>query len=296
METPTGPQPGLLLRPLKLPLARLLLLCAILFYLYLSGHMFRAGFAKGWLMDLAVVAWMVLLTLAVYVGFVHVVERRKASELSMPGMGRELGVGMLLGAGLYSLCIVVLMVFGVYRIDGFNSWQIPLGLLWFGLSSGFFEEMLFRGVLFRIGEEVFGSWVALAVSSLAFGLIHLSNPGATMQGVLFIAIEAGVLLAAAYMLTDRLWLGMGFHMTWNFTQSAIFPVHVSGSGTSQGLFKAAIAGPDLLTGGVFGMESSLVAFVLMTATGMILLLLAIRRGKLVPPSWMRSTTRPGSAM
>jgi hypothetical protein len=117
---------------------------------------------------------------------------------------------------------------------------------------------------------------------------NLSNPGATLQGVLFIAIEAGVLLGAAYMLTGRLWLSMGFHMAWNFTQAAIFPVHVSGSGTAQGLVKAAIAGPDLLTGGVFGMESSLVAFVLLTTTGVVLLVLAVRRGRIVPPSWKRA--------
>lgn len=288
MDTQTESKLSLLLRILRFPLTRLLLLGAILFYLYLSGHMFRTAFAKGPMADLAVVVWMVALTLAVYVGFVRVVERRPASELALPGMGRELGIGLLLGAGLYTVCVLILMVLGVYRIDGFNSWQIPLGLLWFGLSSGFFEEMLFRGVLFRISEEVFGSWVALAVSSLAFGLIHLSNPGATLQGVLFIATEAGVLLAAAYMLTGRLWLSMGFHMAWNFTQAAIFPVHVSGSGTAQGLVKAAIAGPDLLTGGVFGMESSLVAFVLLTTTGVVLLVLAVRRGRIVPPSWKRA--------
>jgi membrane protease YdiL (CAAX protease family) len=288
MDTQTESKLSLLLRILRFPLTRLLLLGAILFYLYLSGHMFRAAVAKGPMADLAVVVWMVALTLAVYVGFVRVVEGRPASELALPGMGRELGIGLLLGAGLYTVCVLILMVLGVYRIDGFNSWQIPLGLLWFGLSSGFFEEMLFRGVLFRISQEVFGSWVALAVSSLAFGLIHLSNPGATLQGVLFIATEAGVLLAAAYMLTGRLWLSMGFHMAWNFTQAAIFPVHVSGSGTSEGLVKAAIAGPDLLTGGVFGMESSLVAFVLLTTTGVVLLVLAVRRGRIVPPSWKRA--------
>ncbi len=288
MDTCTESKAGLPLRILRFPLSRLLLIGAIVFYLYLSGHMFRAAIAKGPMPDLAVVVWMVALTLAVYVGFVNVVECRPAREVALPGMGRELGIGLLLGAGLYTVCILILMVFGVYRIDGFNSWQIPLGLLWFGLSSGFFEEMLFRGLLFRISEEVFGSWVALAVSSLAFGLMHLSNPGATFQGVLFIAIEAGVLLAAAYMLTGRLWLSMGFHMAWNFTQSAIFPVHVSGSGTSQGLVEAAIAGPDLLTGGIFGMESSLVALVLLTTTGVILLILAVRRGKIVPPFWKRT--------
>lgn len=287
MDTPSDSRLDLLLRILWFPLTRLLLLGAIVFYLYLSGHMFRAAVAKGPILDLAVVLWMVALTLAVYVGFVHAVERRRASEVALPGMGRALGVGMLLGTGLYTACILILWLLGIYRIDGFNSWQIPLGLLWFGLSSGFFEELLFRGLLFRISQEVFGSWVALAISSLAFGLMHLNNPGGTLQGVLFIAIEAGVLLAAAYILTGRLWLSMGFHMAWNFMQAAILPVHVSGSGTSQGLFRAAIAGPDLLTGGVFGMESSLVAFVLLTTTGVVLLILAVRRGRIVPPFWKR---------
>jgi membrane protease YdiL (CAAX protease family) len=293
MDTRIDSKTRLLLRILRNPLIRLLLLGALVLYLYLSGHLFRAAYAKGAMPDLAVVMWMVALTLAVYVGFVQVVERRSASEVSLPGMGRELGIGLLLGAGLYTVCVLILMVLGIYRIDGFNSWQIPLGLLWLGLSSGFFEEMLFRGVLFRISEEVFGSWVALVVSSLAFGLIHLNNPGGTLQGVLFIAIEAGVLLAAAYLLTGRLWLSMGFHMAWNYTQAAILPVHVSGGGTAQGLVKATIAGPDLLTGGIFGMESSLVAFVLLTTTGAILLILAVRRGRIVPPSWKRRIARPG---
>jgi hypothetical protein len=293
MDTRIDSKTRLLLRILRNPLIRLLLLGALVLYLYVSGHLFRAAYAKGPIQDLAVVMWMVALTLAVYVGFVQIVERRSASELSLPGMGRELGIGLLLGAGLYTVCVLILMVLGIYRIDGFNSWQIPLGLLWLGLSSGFFEEMLFRGVLFRISEEVFGSWVALVVSSLAFGLIHLNNPGGTLQGVLFIAIEAGVLLAAAYLLTGRLWLSMGFHMAWNYTQAAILPVHVSGGGTAHGLVKATIAGPDLLTGGIFGMESSLVAFVLLTTTGITLLVLAVRRGKIVPPSWKRRIAHPG---
>ncbi len=276
-----------LLRVLRFPLVRLLLLGGILFYLYISGHMFRGAFAKGWLQDVAVVAWMIVLTLAVYAGFVHVVERRPASELAPAGMGRELGIGMLLGASLYTVCILVLMLLGVYRIDGINSWYALLGYLWFALSSGFFEEMLFRGVLFRISEEVFGSWAALVISSLAFGLVHLNNPGATMKGVLFIAAEAGMLLAAAYMLTGRLWMSMGFHMAWNYTQAAVFPVHVSGSGTSQAFVNASISGPDLLTGGIYGMESSLVAFVLLTTTGAIVLILAVRRGKIIRPLWLR---------
>ncbi len=282
-----------LLKFVRLPLVRVLLLAAIVFYLYISGHLFRGSFAKGALQDLAVVLWMILLTMAVYVGFVMVVERRRATEFALPGMDRELGAGLLLGAGLYTACTLVLMALGVYRIEGFNSWYVLPAMLWFGLSSGFFEELLFRGVLFRITEDSFGSWVAIAVSSLAFGLIHLNNPGATLRGVLFIAIGAGVLLAAAYMLTGRLWMSMGFHTGWNYTQGAIFPIHVSGSGQSQGLFNARVSGPDYLTGGVYGMEFSFVGLFGMAATALVLLVMAIRAGKVVPPSWHRTT--PGTA-
>lgn len=51
--------------------------------------------------------------------------------------------------------------------------------------------------------------------------------------------------------------------------------------------KATIEGPELLTGGSFGMEHSVVALLLCTATGIILLLIAIRRGHLMPPMWKR---------
>ncbi len=151
------------------------------------------------------------------------------------------------------------------------------------LSSGIFEELLFRGVLFRSVEDMFGSWVSLAVSSLVFGGVHLMNPQGTLTGAIYISIEAGLLLAAAFMLTRRLWLCIGFHMAWNYTQSAIFSGIVSGNAPAPGLIRSNIRGPEILTGGSFGMEASLVAFAVCTATGIVLLVMAARRGLIRPP-------------
>ena len=89
-------------------------------------------------------------------------------------------------------------------------------------------------MLFRVVEESLGSWISLVVSSFVFGIPHLINPASTLLGAVFISIEAGVLLAAAYMVTRRLWLAMGFHMAWNYTQSGIFSGIVSGSKSSPG--------------------------------------------------------------
>jgi membrane protease YdiL (CAAX protease family) len=277
------------LRILQFPVTRLVILFAIIFYLYISGHIFRAQYAHNPIMNVVVVLWMILITMSIYAAFVRYVERRPVSELATPGMGREFGTGLLMGFGLFVVCILILMVPGIYKIEGLNKWDVLLGTLWMGLSSGFFEEMLFRGVLFRIAEESMGTWVALAVSSLAFGLIHLQNPGATFQGVLFIAIEGGMLLAAAYILTRRLWMSMGFHMAWNYTQSSVFPGIGSGNPSEYGLVRATVNGPELLTGGEYGIEFSLIGLLVLTTTGLILLIKAVRRGKIVPPCWKRAT-------
>lgn len=127
------------------------------------------------------------------------------------------------------------------------------------------------------------------ISSLVFGLTHLINPQGTLEGALFIAVEAGVLLAAAFMLTRRLWLSIGFHIAWNYTQSAIFSGIVSGNDAAQGLIRSTVSGPDLLTGGSFGVESSVIALFLCTATGVVMLVMAVKQGKIVSPIWRRQT-------
>jgi uncharacterized protein len=120
-----------------------------------------------------------------------------------------------------------------------------------------------------------------------FGARHLGNPDATLIGAVFIAIEAGILLAAAFMLTRRLWLSIGLHMAWNFAQAAIFSGTVSGVEMPQGLLQAVIEGPELMTGGRFGVEASVIAFLICTAAGAVLAFMAVRRGLILSPIWAR---------
>ena len=81
---------------------------------------------------------------------------------------------------------------------------------------------------------------------------------------------------------------IGFHIAWNFTQSGIFSGSVSGGFEKPGLFKATIEGPELLTGGKFGMEATIVALLVCTTAGLEMLVMAIRRGNIVPPFWHRA--------
>jgi hypothetical protein len=131
------------------------------------------------------------------------------------------------------------------------------------------------------------AWVV--ISSVVFGFVHLLNPMATLTGAIFISIEAGLLLAAAYMLTRRLWLGIGFHISWNYFQSAVFGGVVSGGVAEPGLLKTVITGPDLITGGSFGLEASLIPCLLATSTGVFLAVRAVQAGHVVLPFWSQKS-------
>jgi membrane protease YdiL (CAAX protease family) len=276
------------LRVVQLPPVRLVLFGVVMFYMLGFSNNFMGQAKANPLMQIAVVMGWSAVGFAVYSWLVRLVERRPVTELALPGMGKELGIGMLVGAGLYTASVLVLMMMGIYRIEGFNPASFMLLSVAMALTSAVFEELLFRGVLFRIVEEWLGSWISLVVSSLVFGLVHLMNPEATLTGAIFISVEAGILLAAAYMLTRRLWMSMGFHFAWNFTQSGIFSGIVSGSDSAPGLVKPVIDGPALLTGGQFGLEASVIAALFCTTTGVILVIMAVRRGNLVQPFWKRS--------
>jgi membrane protease YdiL (CAAX protease family) len=223
-----------------------------------------------------------------YTAYVRVMEKRTVTELSTGGAALELGTGLAFGALLFSVTIGILAGLGVYQVTGQNGWQSMLAFLPACILAGVLEEILIRGILFRILEQWLGSWIALSISAIIFGALHLFNPGATLFAGAAIAIEAGILLAAAYMLTRRLWLCIGTHIAWNFTQGGIYSVAVSGGG-GKGLLQSKMVGPEYLTGGAFGAEASVVALVVCLAAGLALLVLAVKKGNVMPASWAGGT-------
>ena len=283
-DTSLAGQP-LWLRMLRFPLTRLIVLGGVMFYFMGRAETHLENFFDRPLLNIPIQIGLGLLAIALYVAYGKFMERREVTELSTPGLAREWAIGAAIGAGLYTASAVTLMLLGIYKVEGFNPLMFLLPNLAMAIKSGIFEELVFRGVLFRSVEAVFGSWAGIVVSSLVFGLIHMLNPGATIGGALYICVEAGLLLAAVYLVTRRLWICMGFHMAWNYFQSAVFSGAVSGSAAQPGLLKATIEGPELLTGGSFGMEHSIVALVYCTTVGVILLMIASRRGHLMPPMW-----------
>jgi len=195
--------------------------------------------------------------------------------------------GTLAAVVLMSVIVGIAALLGGYRIVGVGtggSWEMLIFAA--GFQAGVIEEVLFRGIVFRFLEEFAGSWAALLLSAALFGVMHAGNPNATALSSFAIAIEAGVLLGGAYMLTRNLWLAIGIHFGWNVTQGLVWDVPVSGLDV-DGLVQSQATGSDLVSGGAFGLEASVVAMVLATATGVYLVWLAYQRGEVMRPWWVR---------
>ncbi len=225
--------------------------------------------------------------LVAYLLVVGLLERRQPPFELAPDRALGLGLGLLFGAALFLTCYLVIMAAGGFRVAGAGD-GVPWAAVWqLGVVAGVSEELMFRGILFRLVEEWLGTWIALVVSAVIFGAVHLANPGATAWGAIAIALEAGLLFGALYVLTRSLWVGIGVHAAWNVVQGPVLGVVVSGGGVSGGLVRTEVTGPEWLTGGAFGAEASLVTVVLLLAVTAWLLGLARRRGLVVAPSWER---------
>jgi membrane protease YdiL (CAAX protease family) len=217
-----------------------------------------------------------------------VIERRSLTEV---GLGRSgllghtaLGLGIGAGAALlYILMVILAVLVGVMDpsySDLSTDWQ-PFGvfgslglILVFTCWVAVAEEVLFRGFLFRIVEEGLGSWLALAISALLFGMVHLPNFDDPSLLDVTSQMAGGVSLAAAYMLTRKLWLPIGIHWGWDLLIFA-----TDGGNFVSALTRAWESGGGALET-VLGVLPDLILSI-------VLLALVIRRGQIRTPRWMR---------
>lgn len=284
------PTPGLLERIWGFPLVQLVVAAGVVIAAAQFGstllrlaHLPRNSpqeFAGG----LAIAAGIVL----AYKGYKRWLERQPDTEFEAAGAVPELGQGLALGFVLFSLAAGAVWALGGLQIDGLRGIGQLWSMLLMAVISGTLEETLFRGIVMRQMEAMIGTWGALAFTSGLFGLVHLGNQDATWWSALAIALEAGVLLGAAYLLTRRLWLAIGIHAAWNFTQGWVFSVPVSGGAPPLGLLVTRRIGPDWLTGGAFGLEASVVALIVATLAGIALLYRAMRKGGFRKPMWEKT--------
>lgn len=241
-----------------------------------GNPLFKTG---GHLLEVLEVTAICVAGLAIYGLAVWLAEGRWPQELNLREAPAELAIGLAIGAAMLSLAVGGLYLLGVYDISGPRS-ASPWGTIAMAVESGVMEELIMRAIILRLLMRAFGIWPALVLQAALFGALHLANPNASPVAAAAIAIEAGLMLAGFYLLTGRLWMSIGIHAAWNFTQGWVWGASVSGIPVVESwlVSKPKPGAPEFLSGGAFGPEASLPAMVVGTLTALVVLWLAWKKG------------------
>lgn len=208
----------------------------------------------------------VVVTSAIYL------TRRFADKRSFASLGlninKQAGLDIIVGmAFAFVLMFLIYLIdysFGWLKFESF-AWQVDspstvivytLRYLVVYIFVGWNEELVYRGYILQTLTSGLNLIWALLITSLYFGIEHLSNPNGNwmaVAGIFFI----GLFVAYGYLRTSQLWLPIGIHIGWNFFENAVFGFPVSGF-DRPGLFRITVSGPDLWTGGAFGPEAGLI--------------------------------------
>ncbi len=221
-----------------------------------------------------------------YILFFKKYEKRTVTEFGTKGLAKNIIGGIVIGFVLQSLIILVLYLNGNYSILNVNPISfilIPFAIMF---TVAIIEEILVRGIIFRIVEEKLGSYLSLTISAVIFGALHLLNAHTTVLSTLCIT-AAGFLLGAAFIYSRNLWFPIAFHFAWNFTQSGIYGAITSGNEKTDNLVTAQIQGPEIITGGAFGPEGSIQATLFAVITAIIILYCCKRQNKIIKPYWSK---------
>ncbi|MBJ9989561.1 MULTISPECIES: CPBP family intramembrane glutamic endopeptidase [unclassified Paenibacillus] len=205
---------------------------------------------------------MGFLALLVYKLTLTYLAGRPTPEISRKRAGIESVLGMLTGTIFIAGSAFMIIALGGYSFQWASSADtssVLIASIESALAGAIVEELIFRGLMLQAIDKLGGKPLALAVTSLFFGVAHLGNPGATLWSGFAIALEAGVLLGSAFLWRRNLWFAIGLHFAWNAIEG-LLGIPVSGH-PATGLFTVKVHGAALLTGGNFGLETSIVPVV-----------------------------------
>jgi CAAX protease family protein len=175
---------------------------------------------------------------------------------------RDLLAGMAWGIGLIGLVFLALLASGQIVL---GPVAFPVEALLIQLALGMMvalsEEISTRGYMLNNLMQSSNKYLALLLVSVLFAAFHGLNPNLSLVGLINIVL-AGLVLGIYYVHRGNLWFPIGLHFTWNLFQGAVFGAPVSGLKFAS-IFSFEATGDELLTGGDFGFEASLITTVLM---------------------------------
>lgn len=213
--------------------------------------------------------------------WVRLFERRTFPTLGFRTPPVRTVPGAVAGAALFGLIVLVAALAGQVRVDGWNPAMIGaafVGLLAFAVQ-GSTEEILCRGFLLQAINARWGLPIAVIGQSLVFAALHLGNPGGASLLPVLNLVLFGVFLAGWTLLEGGLWGACAWHVAWNWTQGNVLGAAVSGQTLGVTVLQTTPApgASDLLAGGPFGLEGSVLTTAVLGIGSVIVFMLRARR-------------------
>lgn len=281
------------------PLTRILLSLAVILAIQLALRLALEPVFSGWLQWPENFSRLVRFTISLpvlmlsYYYLFRFYEKRTIPELKFAKLPMESGLGVASSVASLSLILLVISLLGGFEIISANNnivSVLPVFLVILYLAA--LEEIMFRGILYRIIEQSLGTNLALVISGLFFGFAHAANPNAEWTSIFNIAL-AGILLGLMYSYFRSLWFVTFFHAGWNFTQ-VFFGCPLSGTEDfmKYAYFNSQQTGNDLISGGAFGPENSVIALIFIFLLSMYFYRGTIQKKENILPFWKREKEVP----
>lgn len=235
----------------------------IIYSTILSLGVYTASESDSYLINIPIFLITAVVLLLLYNLLIRYVEANDACKIAPRKDISSIGNGLFIGFSYFIIVTVTMSLCGYYHIKSIQfDWEKQLFSFTLFFLVAVSEEIFFRGILFRMINRRWNIWAALVISALIFGGLHIFNDNATLWSSIAIAIEAGSLLGAAYAYSKNIWLPIGIHWIWNYTQGNILGFPVSGEDNVTSIITPEISGPQWLTGGSFGAEASAISAVI----------------------------------
>lgn len=216
--------------------------------------------------------------------FLHcIIDRRPLSELGLCSFNklRKFSKIIILWTVIvFTLGLIICIVSGSANISAVQlHWKdLSLSLIMF-IFGAFYEEILIRGYLLtRLYRSGLNIWISLSITSLIFSALHLANPDMSICSVVNLFL-GGFFDGCIFLLTGSLWTAVISHCAWNWLQGSIFGFNVSGGEFYQSLITLEYPSYNLINGGLFGFEGSIICTILLLPSVFVLIKLVSKNLK-----------------
>jgi hypothetical protein len=198
---------------------------------------------------------------------------RQQHAIAEQGLPRRTGwfgearVGLALGWALAVVCVLPMLVVGGIAIVLVLE---PSAWAWLAVEAAFFamvalaEEVAFRGYGFQRLVHALGPFGATVGYVAVYAVVQALVPGSNHASIA-VSVAFGVLLSAARLRTNALWMSWGINFGWKASRALIFGLAIAGVNSHSPVVQGNPMGPFWLTGGGFGLDSSWVALIVLIA-------------------------------